>query len=154
MDTQTIFIDTESEYAPLVKSLGGEVIKISAVSNNHINAMDMNSQYGDGANPVILKSEFILSLCEQLIGSGNLGPKQKSIIDRCTANVYRVFQQGNYQGIPPTLQDFREELLKQPEDEAKEIALAIELFTNGSLNTFAMNTNVNTSNCLPNSKIS
>ena len=137
-----------ADYAPLVKALGGEVIKISAVSNNHINAMDMNSEYGDGANPIILKSEFILSLCEQLIGSGNLGPKQKSIIDRCTANVYRVFQQGNYQGVPPTLQDFREELLKQPEDEAKEIALAIELFTNGSLNTFAMNTNVNTSNSL------
>ena len=143
-----ILIDPESEYAPLVKALGGEVIKISAVSNNHINAMDMNSEYGDGANPIILKSEFILSLCEQLIGSGNLGPKQKSIIDRCTANVYRVFQQGNYQGVPPTLQDFREELLKQPEDEAKEIALAIALFTNGSLNTFAMNTNVNTSNSL------
>ena len=143
-----IILDPEREYSPLVKSLGGEVIKISATSNNHINAMDMNSEYGDGANPVILKSEFILSLCEQLIGSGNLGPKQKSIIDRCTANVYRVFQQGNYQGIPPTLQDFREELLKQPEEEAKEIALAIELFTNGSLNTFALNTNVNTSNSL------
>lgn len=143
-----IILDPEREYSPLVNSLGGEVIKISATSNNHINAMDMNSEYGDGANPVILKSEFILSLCEQLIGSGNLGPKQKSIIDRCTANVYRVFQQGNYQGIPPTLQDFREELLKQPEDEAREIALAIELFTNGSLNTFAMNTNVNTSNSL------
>ncbi|MGM9875961.1 MAG: VirB4-like conjugal transfer ATPase, CD1110 family [Bacilli bacterium] len=143
-----IIIDPEREYSPLVKSLGGEVIKISATSNNHINAMDMNSEYGDGANPVILKSEFILSLCEQLIGSGNLGPKQKSIIDRCTASVYRIFQQGNYQGIPPTLQDFREELLKQPEPEAKEIALAIELFTNGSLNTFAMNTNVNTSSSL------
>ena len=143
-----IIIDPENEYAPLVKTLSGEVIKISATSNNHINAMDMNSEYGDGANPVILKSEFLLSLCEQLIGSGNLGPKQKSIIDRCTANVYRIFQQANYQGIPPTLQDFREELLKQPEEEAKEIALAIELFTNGSLNTFAMNTNVNTSSSL------
>ena len=143
-----IIIDPEREYAPLVKSFNGEVIKISATSDNHINAMDMNSEYGDGANPVILKSEFILSLCEQLIGSGNLGPKQKSIIDRCTANVYRVFQQGNYQGIPPTLQDFREQLLNQPEEEAKEIALAIELFTNGSLNTFAMNTNVNTSSSL------
>ena len=143
-----IIIDPEREYAPLVNSLNGEVIKISATSDNHINAMDMNSEYGDGANPVILKSEFILSLCEQLIGSGNLGPKQKSIIDRCTANVYRVFQQGNYQGIPPTLQDFREQLLNQPEEEAKEIALAIELFTNGSLNTFAMNTNVNTSSSL------
>ena len=143
-----ILIDPESEYSPLVKEMRGEVIKISATSDNHINAMDMNSEYGDGANPVILKSEFILSLCEQLIGSGNLGPKQKSIIDRCTANVYRVFQQGNYQGIPPTLQDFREELLKQQEPEAQEIALAIELFTNGSLNTFAMNTNVNTSSSL------
>lgn len=143
-----IIVDPEREYSPLVKALGGEVIKISATSDNHINAMDMNSEYGDGANPVILKSEFILSLCEQLIGSGNLGPKQKSIIDRCTASVYRIFQQGNYQGIPPTLQDFREELLKQDEPEAKEIALAIELFTNGSLNTFALNTNVDTSNRL------
>ena len=110
--------------------------------------MDLNSEYGDGANPVILKSEFILSLCEQLIGGSNLGPKQKSIIDRCTASVYRHFQQGNYQGTPPTLQDFREELLKQNEPEAKEIALAIELFTNGSLNTFAKNTNVDTNNRL------
>lgn len=108
----------------------------------------MNADYGDGANPVILKSEFILSLCEQLIGSSNLGAKQKSIIDRCTANVYRIYQQGNYQGVAPTLQDFREELLKQDEPEAKEIALAIELFTNGSLNTFAINTNVDTSNSL------
>ena len=143
-----IIVDPEREYSPLVNALGGEVIKISVTSDNHINAMDMNSEYGDGANPVILKSEFILSLCEQLIGSGNLGPKQKSIIDRCTASVYRIFQQGNYQGIPPTLQDFREELLKQEEPEAKEIALAIELFTNGSLNTFALNTNVDTSNKL------
>ena len=147
-DADIIIVDPEREYSPLVNALGGEVIKISATSDNHINAMDMNSKYGDGANPVILKSEFILSLCEQLIGSGNLGPKQKSIIDRCTASVYRIFQQGNYQGMPPTLQDFREELLKQEEPEAKEIALAIELFTNGSLNTFALNTNVDTSNKL------
>ncbi len=147
-DADIIIIDPEREYSPLIKALGGEVIKISSTSDNHINAMDMNSEYGDGANPVILKSEFILSLCEQLIGSGNLGPKQKSIIDRCTANVYRVFQQGNYQGIPPTLQDFREDLLRQQEPEAKEIALAIELFTNGSLNTFAKNTNVDTDNRL------
>ena len=69
---------------------------------------------------------------------------QKSIIDRCTASVYRHYQQGNYQGVPPTLQDFREELLKQDEPEAKEIALAIELFTDGSLNTFAKHTNVDT----------
>lgn len=132
------------DYSPLVKAMQGEVIHISATSENHINAMDMNSDYGDGANPVILKSEFILSLCEQLIGGTNLGAKQKSIIDRCTASVYRYYQQGNYMGTPPTLQDFREELLKQNEPEAQEIALAIELFTDGSLNTFAKHTNVDT----------
>ena len=85
----------------------GEVINISATSDNHINAMDMNKDYGDGANPVILKSEFIMSLCEQLIGGTNLGAKQKSIIDRCTASVYRSYQQNDYQGHIPTLQDFR-----------------------------------------------
>ena len=139
-----IIIDPEREYPKLVNQLGGQVVRISATSDNHINAMDMNSDYGDGANPVILKSEFILSLCEHLMGGSNLGPKEKSIIDRCTAKVYRVYQQGNYQGVPPTLQDFREELLRQEEPEAKQIALAIELFTNGSLNTFAKNTNVDT----------
>ena len=133
-----------ADYTPLVKAMQGEVIHISATSDNHINAMDMNSDYGDGANPVILKSEFILSLCEQLIGGASLGAKQKSIIDRCTASVYRYYQQGNYMGTPPTLQDFREELLKQDEPEAQEIALAIELFTDGSLNTFAKHTNVDT----------
>lgn len=147
-NADVILIDPENEYAPLVNSLKGEVIKISATSDNHINAMDMNSDYGDGANPVILKSEFILSLCEQLIGTNNLGAKQKSLIDRCTASVYRNYQQNNYQGTLPTLQDFREELLKQDEPEAKEIALAIELFTDGSLNTFAKHTNVNTENRL------
>ena len=147
-NADVIIIDPEREYTPLVNAMKGEVIHISATSDNHINAMDMNSEYGDGANPIILKSEFILSLCEQLIGGSNLGPKQKSIIDRCTAQVYRHFQQGNYLGTPPTLQDFREELIKQTEPEAKEIALAIELFTDGSLNTFAKNTNVDTNNRL------
>lgn len=147
-NADVIIVDPEREASSLVKSLGGEVIKISATSGNHINAMDMNKDYGDGANPVILKSEFILSLCEQLVGSNNLGAKQKSIIDRCTASVYRYYQQGNYQGTPPTLQDFYEELLRQKEPEAKEIALAIELFVNGSLNTFAKTTNVDTSSRL------
>jgi type IV secretory pathway VirB4 component len=147
-DADIIIIDPEREYVPLVNAMGGEIINISATSPSHINAMDMNKDYGDGANPVILKSEFILSLCEQLIGGANLGAKQKSIIDRCTASVYRAYQQSDYQGTPPTLQDFRQELLKQSEPEAKEIALAIELFTDGSLNTFAKETNVDTSNRL------
>lgn len=139
-----LIIDPEREYSPLIRALGGQVINISATSENHINAMDMNSDYGDGANPVVLKSEFIMSLCEQLIGGQNLGAKQKSIIDRCTASVYRNYQQSNYTGTVPTLQDFRAELLQHTEPEAREIALAIELFTHGSLNTFAKQTNVNT----------
>jgi len=97
-DSDVVIIDPEREYSQLVKALGGEVIHISATSQNHINAMDMTKEYGDGANPVILKSEFIMSLCEQLIGGSNLGAKQKSIIDRCTASVYRTYQQNNYQG--------------------------------------------------------
>ncbi len=141
-----IIIDPEREYPKLVESLGGEDIHISATSNNHINAMDINADYGDGANPIILKSEFILSLCEHLMGNQKLGPKEKSIIDRCTAKVYRSYQQGNYQGLAPTLQDFREELQKQPEEEARQIALAIEYISTGSQNTFAQNTNVDTNN--------
>lgn len=147
-DDDIILIDPEREYSSLVKALGGEIIHIAATSPNHINAMDMSKDYGDGANPVILKSEFVLSLCEQLIGGQNLGAKQKSLIDRCTASVYRKYLLSNYKGEPPTLQDFHGELLKQPEPEAQEIALAIELFTSGSLNTFAKRTNVDVNNRL------
>jgi len=147
-DDDIVLIDPEREYSSLVKAMGGEIIHISATSPNHINAMDMSKDYGDGANPVILKSEFVLSLCEQLIGGQNLGAKQKSLIDRCTASVYRKYLQSNYQGQPPTLQDFHMALLKQSEQEAQEIALAIELFTSGSLNTFAKPTNVDVNNRL------
>ena len=143
-DDDIIIIDPESEYRPLVEGLGGQVINISATSPNHINAMDMEQGYGDGENPVVLKSEFLLSLCEQLIGAGKLSAKEKSIIDRCTAQVYRDYIRGGYQGQAPTLQDFHAELLRQPEKEAADVALAIELFTEGSLNTFAKPTNVDT----------
>ena len=139
-----IVIDPESEYRPLIEGLGGEVIEISATSSNHINAMDMEQGYGDGENPVVLKSEFLLSLCEQLVGSGKLSAKEKSIIDRCTAQCYHDYIKGGYHGTPPTLQDFHAELMRQPEPEARDVALAIELFTEGSLNTFAKQTNVDT----------
>lgn len=140
-----IVIDPESEYRPIIEGLGGEVVNISATSPNHINAMDMEQGYGDGENPVVLKSEFLLSLCEQLMGSRQLSAKEKSIIDRCTAGVYHDYIRGGYQGKAPTLQDFHAELLRQPEPEARDVALAIELFTEGSLNTFAKPTNVDTS---------
>ena len=137
-----LICDPEGEYSELVKAMGGEVINISASSKDHVNAMDMTEGYGDGINPVIDKSEFILSLFEQLYKKG-LGPKQKSIIDRCTALVYEDY---NKTGVVPTLMTLREKLQEQKEKEAKELALSLELFTNGSLNVFSHETNVNT-NC-------
>ena len=139
-DDDILICDPEGEYSALVKAMGGEVIGISASSNDHINAMDMAEGYGDGANPVVDKSEFILSLFEQLDKKG-LGPKEKSIIDRCTALVYDDY---NKTGVVPTLMSLRTKLLEQPEREAHELALSLELFTNGSLNVFAHETNVNT----------
>lgn len=146
-DADIIIIDPEKEYAPLVNALGGSVIEISATSPNHINAMDMNKDYGE-VDPVIEKSQFLQSLCEQIIVGHHFAKGQQSIIDRCTENVYRYYKQGNYQGTPPTLADFRDELLRQPEKEAHSLALELELFTRGSLNTFAKQTNVDTSNRL------
>lgn len=136
-----LICDPEGEYSALVNAMGGEVIEISASSKDHINAMDMTEGYGDGANPVSDKSEFILSLFEQLDKNG-LGPREKSIIDRCTALVYEDYHDS---GKMPTLIDLREKLLQQPEKEAKNLALSLELFTNGSLNVFSHETNVNTS---------
>ncbi|MEX1377683.1 MAG: VirB4-like conjugal transfer ATPase, CD1110 family [Eubacteriales bacterium] len=142
-DVDVIVIDPEREYGNLFKAIGGEVIHVSAGSKNHINAMAMSKYYGDEEDPIILKSEFILSLVEQLIGTGKVNAKEKSLIDRCTANVYKDYISSDFKGTPPTLKEFRKELLKQSDPEAREIALAIELFTDGSLNTFAQQTNVN-----------
>ena len=141
-NADVIIIDPEREYSPLVKAMQGEVIHISATSENHINAMDMTQGYGEGKNPVIDKSEFILSLVEQLDKNG-LGPKEMSIIDRCVALVYEDYQNG---GKHPTLGVLREKLLEQPEKEADNLALEMELFTDGSLNAFAHKTNVDTNN--------
>ena len=146
-DADIIVVDPEREYSPLVKALGGETIEISATSPNHINAMDMSKDYGE-VDPIIEKSQFIQSLCEQIIAGHKFSKGQQSIIDRCTENVYRYYKQGDYKGVPPTLADFREELLKQEEPEAHSLALELELFTKGSLNTFAKQTNVNTNNRL------
>ena len=117
--------DPEREYYALGQALGGEVIRIAAGSPDHINAMDMVEGYGDGGNPVVDKSEFILSLFEQL-DRGGIGPLQKSIIDRCVDAVYAAYKRG---GPVPTLCVLREKLLEQPEEEARDLALALELFT-------------------------
>lgn len=139
-----LILDPESEFTSLVEALHGEVIHISATSDTHLNALDMDAAYGDDKNPLIEKSEFILSLFEQLVGAGNLSAKEKSILDRCTADVYREYIRSGYRGQVPTLKDLYRELLAQPEEEARGLALSSELFINGSLNTFAQPTNVDT----------
>lgn len=139
-----LILDPESEFRFLVEALGGEVIKVSATSDTHLNALDMDKSYGDDKNPLIEKSEFILSLFEQLVGAGNLSAKEKSILDRCTADVYRDYIQSGYTGEIPTLKDLYRILMLQPEPEARGLALSSELFINGSLNTFAQTTNVDT----------
>lgn len=137
-----LICDPEGEYGNLVLALNGKVIRIAAGSEHHINAMDMVEGYGDGGNPVIDKSEFILSLFEQLDPRG-IGPREKSIIDRCVDAVYRDYKNG---GAVPTLCTLREKLLEQYEEEASDLALSLELFTSGSLNAFAHETNVDTLN--------
>ena len=139
-----LILDPESEFGYLVEALGGEVIQVSASSDTHINALDMDKAYGDERNPLIEKSEFILSLFEQLVGAGGVSAKEKSILDRCAYDVYRDYVASGYQGTPPTLKDLYHALLQQPEPEARGLALSSELFITGSLNTFAQPTNVDT----------
>lgn len=139
-----LILDPESEFGYLTEALGGEVIRVSAASDTHINALDMDKAYGDARNPLIEKSQFVLSLFEQLMGSEGVSAKEKSILDRCTYEVYREYMANNYTGQPPTLKDLYQILLKQPEPEARGLALSAELFITGSLNTFAQPTNVDT----------
>ena len=139
----TILIaDPEAEYTPLIKALGGEVIKIAAGSHDHINAMDMNEGYGDSKDPLTDKSEFIMSLFEQLDKHG-VTPEEHSIIDRCVREVYEESYEND---SIPTLITLRKKLLEQKEVEARKLALKLELFTEGSLNIFAHETNVNVNN--------
>ena len=109
-----------------------------------INALDMDRAYGDERNPIVSKSEFVLSLFEQLIGDGMVTAKEKSILGRCTEQVYLPYIRNGYKGTPPTLQDFYRLLQMQPEPEAQGLALSSELFITGTLNTFARHTNVDT----------
>lgn len=139
-----LILDPESEFGVLTQALGGEVIHVSATAPTHLNAMDMDRSYGDDRNPLIEKSQFILSLFEQLAGAEGISAKEKSILDRCTYAVYRDYIARGYQGDVPTLKDLYLMLLKQPEPEAHGVALSAELFITDSLNTFAQPTNVNT----------
>lgn len=141
-DDDILVCDPEKEYAALVEALGGEVIRIAPGSEDHINAMDMVEGYGDGKNPVIEKSQFVLSLFAQLEKRG-ITSREKSIIDRCTREVYEDYQNG---GKVPTLSVLREKMFEQEEPEAHSLALSMELFTDGSMNAFSYETNVDMNN--------
>ena len=148
-DDDILIVDPEREYAPLIRALGGEVVQISAGSPHHINAMDMVQGYGEvdgkAENPLILKTQFIMSLCEQIMDKEKIGAYEKSIIGRCANAVYGDYLE-SYEGTPPSLKEFRAELIRQPEPQAQSLALALELFTDGPLNVFASETNVDMSN--------
>lgn len=137
-----IIIDAEREYGPITRSLGGTVVEISPSSPHHINPMEVADGYGDGENPIAMKSELITSILEQQMGVGRVNGSHKSIIDRCTANVYQNYFHSRGKAPMPLLTDWRNEVLKQVDPEAREIALAAELITEGSLNVFAHPGNV------------
>ena len=139
-DDDILVCDPEGEYAPLVEAMGdlGSVIRVSAGGRDRLNAMYMVDGYGEN-NPIVVKSEFIMSLIEQIDKKG-VGPQHKSIIDRCITCVYRNAAET---GTVPTLCTLRDMLLEQPEPEAKQIALSLELYTTGSLDIFGKQSNVN-----------
>ena len=136
-----IILDPEGEYTPLVKALGGSVMCFAVGGSDWLNAMAMEEGYGEGS-PVAFKSQFIMSLLKQIDPDG-IRAHHKSIIDRCVA---LVLQEQKKTGKVPTLCTLREKLLEQPEQEARDLALTMELYTSGSLNIFAHETNVDTKN--------
>ena len=140
-----LILDPESEFGHLTRALGGEVIQISATSDTHINALDMDRSYGDERNPIVAKSEFVLSLYEQLVGGG-AGDGQGEIYPwpLHRARLPALHPQRLPGARRPTLRDFYKLLKLQPEPEAQGLALASELFITGTLNTFAKYTNVDT----------
>ena len=148
-DDDIIICDPEAEYYPLVRRLHGQVIRISPTSTQYVNPMDINLNYSEDDNPLALKSDFLLSLCELVIGGKEgLMPVEKTVIDRSVRNVYRPFLANPDPAKMPILGDLYDELLRQPEPEAARVAAALELYVSGSLNVFNHRTNVELSNRL------
>jgi hypothetical protein len=144
-----IISDPEAEYFPLVNRLGGQVIKLSPSSTQYINPMDINADYSDDDDPLALKSDFILSLCELVIGGkSGLDPVEKTIIDRCVRLVYREYLTDPKPDKMPILEDLYDLLRKQAEPEAQVIATSLEIYVTGSLNVFNHRTNVDITNRL------
>ena len=144
-----IICDPEAEYFPLVRRLGGQVIRISPTSRQFVNPMDMNLNYSEDDNPLALKSDFILSFCELAAGGRNgLEPVEKTLIDRSVRTVYRPYLADPKPENMPVLGDLYDEIKRQPEPEAQRVAAALELYVHGSLNVFNHRTNVDINNRL------
>lgn len=148
-DDDVIISDPEAEYSPLVERFGGQVIKISPTSTQYINPMDINMNYSDDDNPIALKADFILSLCELIVGGKEgLQPVEKTVIDRCIHQIYQKYFEDPDPKKMPLLEDLYNALLKQDEPEAKHVATALEIYVTGSLNVFNHRTNVDINNRL------
>lgn len=148
-DDDIVISDPESEYSPLVARFGGQVIKISPTSDQFINPMDINMNYSDDDNPIALKADFILSLCELIVGNKDgLRPVEKTVIDRCIRQIYQKYFENPGPENMPILGDLYQALLAQEEPEAKHVATALEIYVSGSLNVFNHRTNVELTNRL------
>ncbi len=142
-----IICDPEAEYYPLVMALGGQVIHISSTSKDYINPMDINLDYSDDDNPLGFKSDFILSLCELIMGSRHgIEAEERSVIDRCLPIVYRKYFEDPRPENMPVLGDLYDILKQQPEPQAHRIATALEIYVNGSLKVFNHQSNVRLDN--------
>ena len=148
-DDDVIICDPEGEYYPLVERFHGQVVKISPASSHYINPMDMNLNYSDDDNPLSLKSDFLLSLCELIVGGREgLQPIEKTVIDRAVRLVYQPYLADPRPENMPVLGDLYQALLAQEEKEARRVATALEIYVSGSLNVFNHHTNVDIQNRL------
>ena len=146
-DDDVIICDPEAEYTPLVNCLEGQVIKISPTSTHYINPMDINESYSEDDNPLALKADFILSLCELIVGGKEgLQPIEKTVIDRCVHQIYQHYFEDPKPENMPLLEDLYHALLQQEEKEAHRVATALEIYVKGSLNLFNHRTNVDINN--------
>ena len=146
-DDDVIICDPEAEYTPLVNCLEGQVIKISPTSTHYINPMDINESYSENDNPLALKADFILSLCELIVGGKEgLQPIEKTVIDRCVHQIYQHYFEDPKPENMPLLEDLYHALLQQEEKEAHRVATALEIYVKGSLNLFNHRTNVDINN--------
>ena len=148
-DDDVIICDPEAEYSALVEKLKGQVIHISPASTQYVNPMDINQNYSDEDNPLALKADFILSLCELVVGGKEgLQPVEKTVIDRCVHQIYQKYFEDPVPGNMPLLEDLYNALLQQEEKEAHHVATALEIYVKGSLNLFNHRTNVDIQNRL------